>query len=85
MSKDIEGFSEFETLNDNMLKKHPEFKQMQMGGFTGKEGFPVETVTNMMGVTTKTILKKIEEKSLSKDLFEIPAGYMLVETKTPFK
>ena len=85
MSKDVEGFSEFEALNEIMLKKHPEFKQMQMGGFTGKEGFPVETVTNMMGVKTETVLEKIEERSLSKELFEIPAGYKLVETKTPFK
>ena len=85
MSKDVEGFREFEALNEKMLKKHPEFKQMQTGGFTGKEGFPVETVTNMMGMKTNTVLEKIEEKSLSKDLFEVPAGYKLIETKTRFK
>ena len=85
MSKDVEGFREFEALNEKMLKNHPEFKQMQTGGFTGKEGFPVETMTNMMGVKTKTVLKKIEEKSLNEKLFEIPAGYKLVETKMPFK
>ena len=56
-----------------------------MGGFIGREGFPVETVTNIMGMKTKTVLEKIEEKSLSKELFEIPAGYKLVEMKMPFK
>ena len=85
MSKDVEGYREFETINEKMLQKHPEFKQMQMGGFTGKEGFPVETVSNMMGMKTITALEKIEEKSLSKELFKIPAGYKLVETKMPFK
>jgi len=85
MSKDVEGYREFETLNEKMLKKHPEFKQMQMGGFTGKEGFPVETVTNMMGVRTTTALERIETRSLDKELFKIPAGYKLVETKIPFK
>jgi len=85
MSKDVEGYREFEALNEKMLQKHPEFKQMQMGGFTGKEGFPVETVTNMMGIKTTTALEKIEEKSLSKELFMVPAGYKLVETKMPFK
>jgi len=85
MSKDVQGYKEFETLNEKMLKKHPEFKQMQMGGFTGKEGFPVETVTNMMGIKTTTVLEKIEKKSLSKELFKIPSGYKLVETKMPFK
>jgi len=85
MSKDVQGYREFEALNENMLKKHPEFKQMQMGGFTGKEGFPIETVTNMMGIKTTTVLEKIEKKSLSKELFKIPSGYKLVETKMPFK
>ena len=85
MSKDVEGYREFEALNEKMFKKHPEFKQMQMGGFTGKEGFPVETMTNMMGIKTTTVLEKIEEKSLSRGLFKIPSGYKLVETKMPFK
>ena len=85
MSKDVEGYREFEALNEKMLKKHPEFKQMQMGGFSGKEGFPVETTTNMMGIKTTTALEKIEEKPLNKALFKIPNGYRLVETKMPFK
>jgi len=66
MSKDVQGYKEFEALNEKMLKKHPEFKQMQMGGFTGKEGFTIQTVTNMMGIKTTTVLEKIEGKSLSK-------------------
>ena len=85
LSKDVKGYKEFEAINEKLLKKHPELKQMQMPGITGEDGFPVETVTNMMGMKTVTLLEKIEKKSLSKDLFKIPAGYKLVETKMPFK
>lgn len=85
LSKDAKGYKEFEAINEKMLKKHPEFKQMQMAGITGGDGFPVETVTNMMGMKTVTLLEKIEEKSLSKELFKIPAEYKLVEMKMPFK
>jgi len=85
LSKDVKGYKEFEAINEKMLKKHPELKQMQMAGITGEDGFPVETVTNMMGMKTITLLEKIERKSLSKELFKIPAGYKLVEMKMPFK
>jgi len=85
LSKDVKGYKEFRTINGKMLEKYPEFNQMQMGGLTGNEGFPVETVTDTMGMKTLAVLEKIEKKSLSKELFEIPAGYKLVESKMPFK
>jgi hypothetical protein len=56
---------------------------MNMGGMSGKEGFPVKTVSNVMGMKTTTTLKKIEKKSLSKNLFKVPGGYKLKELKTP--
>jgi hypothetical protein len=46
---------------------------MNIVGFSGKHGFPVKTVNNMMGMTVTTTLQKIEKKSLSKDLFKVPA------------
>ena len=85
LSKDVKGYKEFEAINEKLLKKHPELKQMQMPGITGEDGFPVETVTNMMGMKTTTVLEKIQEKPLSRGLFKIPSGYKLVETKMPFK
>jgi hypothetical protein len=56
---------------------------MNMGGMSGKEGFPVQTVSNVMGMKTITTLKKIEKKSLSKTLFKVPGGYKLKELKMP--
>ena len=66
-----------------MLQKHPELAQFSMVGFSGREGFPVKTVDHMMGMKVTTTLQKIEKRSLSKDLFGVPAGYKLIEIKMP--
>jgi hypothetical protein len=58
---------------------------MSMPGFSGKHGFPVKTVNNMMGMTVTTTLKKIEKRLLSKELFKVPAGYKLFEIKMPIQ
>ncbi len=47
------------------------------------DGFPVQTVMKVMGITTTTTLKTIEEKALSKDLFEIPKGYKMLDLEAP--
>lgn len=85
LSKEVEGYEEYTAIGDKMLQKHPKLGQISMGGFTGKEGFPVKTVYNMMGMTVTTTLKKIEKRSLSKDLFKVPAGYKLLEIKMPIQ
>jgi len=56
-----------------------------MSGISGKEGFPVRTVTDMMGVKSTTTLKTIQKKSLNKNLFKIPEGYKLIEMKIPLQ
>lgn len=83
LSKEVEGFEEYQAIGDRMLKKHPELGQMGIPGFTGKEGFPVKTVNNMMGMTVTTTLQKFEKRSLNKNLFEVPAGYKLMQMKMP--
>jgi hypothetical protein len=50
---------------------------------SGKEGFPVKTESNVMGMKTTTTLKKIEKKSLSKNVFKVPGGYKIKELKMP--
>ena len=47
------------------------------------EGFPVKTVMNVMGITSKNTLQRIEKKSLPKDLFEVPKEYKLEELRMP--
>jgi len=83
LSKHVKGYKEFEAIYKKILKKNPELKNMPMTGVAGHEGFPVETVSNVMGMKTTTTLKKIEKKSLSKKLFEVPSGYKLRELKMP--
>ncbi len=85
LSIEVEGYEEYKAIGEKMLKKHPELGQMGMAGFTGEEGFPVKTVNNMMGMTVTTTLQKFEKRSLNKNLFEVPAGYKLMEMKMPMQ
>jgi hypothetical protein len=85
VSKDVKGYKEFKAIYEKIYKKHPKLRQMNMGGMSGKEGFPVKTVINVMGMKTTTTLKKIEKKSLSKNLFKVPGGFKLEELKMPLK
>jgi hypothetical protein len=88
LSKKVKGYKEFKKINKKMekkFKKNPRLRQMSMAGISGKEGFPVKTVITVMGMTTTTTLKKIEKKSLSKNLFKVPKGYKLVKLPMPMK
>lgn len=88
LSKEVEGYKEFRKISKKMeksFKKNPRLRQMSMAGISGKEGFPVKTVTTVMGRITTTTLKKIEKKSLSKKLFKVPKGYKLVKLPMPMK
>jgi hypothetical protein len=85
LSKDVKGYKEFKAIYGKIFKKNPRLKQMNMTGISGKEGFPVKTVSNVMGMKTTTTLKKIEKKRLGKDLFRVPKGYKLQELSIPRK
>ncbi len=87
LSKDVEGYKEFRVLGkkmEKMVENNPGLKQMSAAGMAGNlDGFPVQTVINVMGMTTTTTLKSIVEKALSKDLFMIPNDYKLLESRMP--
>jgi len=88
VSKDVKGYKEYKAVTEKMekkLKKSPNMAKIGMSGISSKEGFPVRTVNDMMGVKSTTTLKSIEKKSLNKDLFKIPEGYKLVEMKIPLQ
>ena len=88
LSKEVKGYKEFKKISKKMeksFKKNPRLRQMSMAGISGKEGFPVKTVTAAMGMTTTTTLKKIDKKSLSKNLFKVPKGYKLTKLPMPLK
>jgi len=84
LSRDVKGYKEYQTYNKKMekiIQKIPAMKQMSMA--SKLDGFPVQTVIDMMGMTSTTTLKRMEQKSLSKDLFQIPKGYKLQEMQFP--
>lgn len=77
LSKDVKEYGEFKAITEKVINKHPSLGKKQIFGILSlyKEGFPVQTVSNVMGMKTTTTLKKIEKKSLSKDLFKVPKNY----------
>jgi hypothetical protein len=81
LCKEVKGYSEFMSIGKKLEKiylKNPALRQAGMVSMAGElDGFPVQTVINIMGITTTTTLKSIEEKPLGRELFSIPEGYKL--------
>jgi hypothetical protein len=79
LSKDVKGYDELKAIGAKMAKSfegNPMLKQMNIAAMMDKlDGFPVRTVTQVMGGTITNTLVKMEKKSLSSDLFQVPAGY----------
>jgi hypothetical protein len=83
VSKEIRGYKEYKAIVEKALRENPRLQQMGIFGIPAKEGFPVKTVNKVMGMTTTSTLKKIEKRSLGKDLFKVPEGYTLREIRLP--
>ena len=83
VSKDVPGYQELKRISGQVadkLKGNPMLAQMTQAGMLNKlDGFPVQVVTHAQQRTVTTTLQKIEEKSLSSDLFQVPSGYTQVE------
>lgn len=78
-SKEVNGYQELKEISTRtaqMFAEHPVLKQMNVAGLVSEiDGFPVQTITYVMGGTTTVTLKKIEKKKLSPTLFTLPEGY----------
>lgn len=87
LSKDVKGYEEVKEIGKKVsaiFDENPMMKQMNIAGMMGQlDGFPVQTVMNIMNGTTTTTLKNIEEKSLDKSLFTVPEGYAQTQSKMP--
>ena len=85
VSKDVKAYKEFRVLSEKMAKmfeNNPMLKQMNiMGIMENIDGFPVQTVVEMMGGSITSTLIKAEKKDVSKDVFEVPKDYTLTEAK----
>jgi hypothetical protein len=87
LSKDVKGYEEVKEIGKKVsaiFDENPMMKQMNIAGMMGQlDGFPVQTVMNIMKGTTTTTLKKIEKKLLDKSLFSVPEGYTRTQSKMP--
>ncbi len=85
LSRDVVGYGEYEKISQKIMRDSPQFKKMGLSGSLSGKGFPVKTVSSVMGMTTTTTLQKIEKTSLSKDLFKIPEGYVQKPLNLPIQ
>ncbi|MFZ1982998.1 MAG: DUF4412 domain-containing protein [Desulfatitalea sp.] len=81
-TKEFKGYDEMKEIAEKAAKvfeANPMMKQMNIMGLMKElDGFPIKTATQVMGGSIVTVVKKIEQKKLDKDLFKVPAGYKLV-------
>jgi hypothetical protein len=79
VSKDVKGLDELKRIAEKTRKLYegnPMLKRMNMTAMMDQmDGFPVQTISQVMGGTITNTLIKMEQKSLSGDLFKVPSGY----------
>ncbi|MDR3556056.1 MAG: DUF4412 domain-containing protein [Syntrophobacteraceae bacterium] len=81
VTKDIKGYAEFSDIGANLAdlsKKAPNLRQMSFVGMIDVlDGFPVREVTPLLGGNITSTLRKIEQKKLAPELFQVPQNYKL--------
>jgi hypothetical protein len=82
-TKEFKGYDEMKAIGEKSAKifeSNPMVKQMNIMGLMKElDGFPIKTAAQVMGGSITTVVKKIEQKKLDKDIFKVPAGYKLVK------
>lgn len=81
VSKDVKGYAELRSIGTKLgtlAEKNPMLRQMNVATMIDKlDGFPIQTVNNIMGGTITSTLKKVEQKPLHPELFKVPSDYSL--------
>ncbi len=82
VTKKIKGYKEMQKIAakaEKVYQSNPMMKNMDISGIIKKiDGFPVRTVTRIMGGEMVSTLKKIKKKKhLPRSLFKVPSGYKL--------
>ena len=81
VSRDVKGYEEMKAIAQKMakaLEKTEAFQQLNaMDLLNRMDGFPVQSVMEVMGGKTVNTLKKIEVKKLDDSLFRIPPDFTL--------
>lgn len=82
VSKEVKGMDEMRAVGEKTAKLFEGNPVMQQSNIMGMlkelDGYPVQTITKMMGGSVVTTLKKVETKKIDKALFKVPKGYKLV-------
>lgn len=82
VSKEVKGMDEMRAVGEKTAKLFEGNPVMQQSNIMGMlkelDGYPVQTVTKMMGGSVVTTLKKVETKKIDKAMFKVPKGYKLV-------
>lgn len=88
VTKDIPGFDEFMKTSAEMeekIKNSPILKSSNMAGMVSEvDGFPIKTITNIMGATVTNIVKEIKQTQFDPSLFKVPEGYKLQPSQPAF-
>lgn len=83
VTRDIKEYKTLRKMSEKMqrmMEKSPMLRRMNMASLMERlNGFPVRTEMAVMGMTTVTTLRMMEEKTLNKDLFQVPPGFKRVE------
>lgn len=78
-SKDFKGYDELMAIGEKaaaLFADNPMINQTNILGLVKQvDGFPVRTVTQIMGGTVISTLKTMQYKSLDKSLFQVPQDY----------
>ncbi len=83
VTDEVPGFKKY---YDNMKKlaekyaANPMIKNMMSPAMEKVKGFTMKTESNVMGMKNVMTVKKVEEKDISDDKFEIPKDYKKVES-----
>jgi hypothetical protein len=85
LSKEVKEYAEMKAISSKMIEafaRNPMLKQMNIMGMIDQlDGFPVQTVIQMMGGAITNTLKRIEKTTVDQSLFKVPVGYTLQKTQ----
>ncbi len=87
VSDDVTGYQELKSLAAkaaSIMDRDPMLKLLNIAGTAEKlDGFPVYTVSHVMGGTVQRTLKNIEQKPLDSALFKVPKDYTPAQKSHP--
>jgi hypothetical protein len=85
LSQEVKEYAEMKAISSKMIEafaRNPMLKQMNIMGMINQlDGFPVQTVIQVMDGTITNTLKRIEKTTVNQSLFKVPAGYTLQQAQ----